>query len=284
MFATIGRTWDIMKICWGVLQKDRELLVFPLVSGVAMLVLAAITFAATSSSGALQRIEGAAGSQSASALQAGDIALLATIYFVGAFIVIYFNSALIGAAMIRIRGGDPSVWDGFAIANSRLPQIIGWAIISASVGLILRILRNQARNNIVGQIALAIAGGVWAYMTFMVVPILIIEGVGPIKAIKRSGSLFKRTWGEQVVSNFGFGIISFLAIVVAAIPAVLVGMVSPVAGIVLGVMTVGTAVVTVAALEGIFKAALYEYVAEDVVAEDFSSDLLGGAFVPKGSH
>ncbi len=284
MFATIGRTWGIMKICWGLLQKDRELLVFPLVSGVAMLVLAAVTFTATSSSGTLQRIEAAAGSQSAGSLQGGDIALLASIYFAGAFIVIYFNSALVGAAMIRIRGGDPSVWDGFAAANSRLPQIIGWALISATVGLILRILRSQARDNFIGQIALAIAGGVWAYMTFMVVPILIVEGVGPIGAIKRSGSLFKRTWGEQVVSNFGFGIISILAIIVAAIPALLVGMVSPVAGIVLGVVTVGTAVVVVAALEGIFKAALYEYVAEDVVAEDFSSDLLGNAFAPRGSR
>lgn len=282
MFATIGRTWNIMKICWGVLQKDRELLIFPLVSGIAMLVLAAITFTATSSSGALERIGSAAGSQSAGDLQGGDIVLLAVIYFAAAFIVIYFNTALVGAAMIRIRGGDPSVWDGFAIANSRLPQIIGWAVISASVGLILRILRNQARNNIVGQIAVAIAGGAWAYMTFMVIPILVVDKVGPFEAIKRSGGLFKRTWGEQVTSNFGFGIISFLAIVVAAIPAFLVGMVSPVAGIALGVVTIGTVVITVAALEGIFKAALYEYVAEEVVADDFSTDLLGNAFVPGG--
>ncbi len=284
MFATIGRTWGIMKICWGVLQKDRELLVFPLVSGVAMIVLAAITFSVGSSTGALDRAGAAAGSQSATALQSADIALFAGIYFVGAFIVIYFNAALIGAAMIRIRGGDPSVWDGFAIANAHLPAIIGWALISATVGLILRILRDRFRHNIIGQIVLGLVGGIWAYITFMVIPILIVDNVGPIEAIKRSGGIFKRTWGEQVTANFGFGLISFAAIVVAAIPAVLVGLVSPVAGIAIGVVTIGTVIVTVAALEGIFKAALYEYVAEDVVAEDFSSELLGGAFVPKGTH
>ena len=284
MFATIGRTWGIMKICWGVLQKDRELLVFPLVSGVAMIVLAAITFSVGSSTGALERAGAAAGSQSATALQTADIVLFAGIYFVGAFIVIYFNAALIGAAMIRIRGGDPSVWDGLAIANAHLPQIIGWALISATVGLILRILRDRLRHNFIGQIVLGLVGGIWAYLTFMVIPILIVDNVGPIEAIKRSGGLFKRTWGEQVTANFGFGIISILAIIVAAIPALLVGMVSPVAGIALGVVTIGTVIVTVAALEGIFKAALYEYVAEDVVAEDFSSELLGGAFVPKGAR
>ena len=170
--------------------------------------------------------------------------------------------------------------DGFAIANSRLPQIIGWALISATVGLLLRILADKARNNIVGQIAVGILGGAWAYMTFMVIPILVVDRVGPIEAIKRSGSLFKRTWGEQVTANFGFGIISFLAILIGAAPAVLVAMVAPVAGIILGIITVGITVITVAALEGIFKAALYEYVAEDVVAEDFSADLLGHAYGP----
>lgn len=284
MFATIGRTWSIMKICWGVLQKDRELLVFPLVSGIAMIALALLTFGVGSATGALDRAGSAAGSQSAGAIQGADYALFAGIYFIGSFIVIYFNAALIGAAMIRIRGGDPSVWDGFAIANARLPQIIGWALISATIGLILRILRDRARNNIVGQIVLAVVGGIWGYLTFMVIPILIVDNVGPIEGIKRSGRLFKRTWGEQVTANFGFGLISFAAIVVAAIPAILIGLVSPLAGIVLGVVTVGTVVVTVAALEGIFKAALYEYVVEDVVAEDFSSELLGGAFVPKGAH
>jgi uncharacterized membrane protein len=276
MFATVGRTWNIIKICWGILQKDRELLLFPLYSGAAMMILIAITFTSSLSTDTFEKLT----AESGATLQSADVAFLAIIYFAASFIVIYFNSALIGAAMIRIRGGDPTVKDGFAIANSRLPQIIGWALISATVGLLLRILADKARNNIVGQIAVGILGGAWAYMTFMVIPILVVDRVGPIEAIKRSGSLFKRTWGEQVTANFGFGIISFLAILIGAAPAVLVAMVAPVAGIILGIITVGITVITVAALEGIFKAALYEYVAEDVVAEDFSADLLGHAYGP----
>lgn len=276
MFATVGRTWKIIKICWGILQKDRELLLFPLYSGAAMMILIAITFTSSLSTDTFEKLT----AESGATLQSADVAFLAIIYFAASFIVIYFNSALIGAAMIRIRGGDPTVKDGFAIANSRLPQIIGWALISATVGLLLRILADKARNNIVGQIAVGILGGAWAYMTFMVIPILVVDRVGPIEAIKRSGSLFKRTWGEQVTANFGFGIISFLAILIGAAPAVLVAMVAPVAGIILGIITVGITVITVAALEGIFKAALYEYVAEDVVAEDFSADLLGHAYGP----
>jgi hypothetical protein len=284
MFATIGRTWGIMKICWGVLQKDRELIVFPIVSGIAMLILAGITFGVGSATGAIERAEAAGGSQSAAALQAADYALLAGIYFVGSFIVIYFNTALVGAAMIRIRGGDPSVWDGFAIANARLPGIIGWAIVSATVALILRIILERLRGNIIGQLAVAFVGGAWGILTFMVIPVLIVDNVGPIEAVKRSGSLLKRTWGEQFAANFGFGLIMVAAFIVATIPTAVLFFVAPVVGIAVGVVAFGAIIVTFNALDGIFKAALYEYVAEDVLAEDFSPDLLRGAFVPKGAR
>ena len=122
--------------------------------------------------------------------------LLGITYFLLAFVIIYFNAALVGAAMVRLAGGTPTLGDGFRLANSRLPQIAGWALISATVGLILQILRSQSRDNFVGQIALSVVGGVWAYLTFFVVPVLVAEQTGPISAIKRSSSLFKRDLGR----------------------------------------------------------------------------------------
>ena len=143
--------------------------------------------------------------------------------------------------------------------------------------MILQILRNQSRDNFLGQIALSIVGGVWAYLTFFVVPVLVAEETGPITAIKRSSSLFKRTWGEQVVANFGFGIVGFLAALVGLVPAFLVGMVVPMAGLVVGVVTVGLAIATVSTLEAIFKAALYGYVADGRVGEGFDRNTLDDA-------
>ena len=271
MFQTIGRTWELIKMSWAVLKKDRELVLFPVMSTVALVILAGLMMGVGSGLGTVDRLADTGASEI-------DILLLAVTYFLLAFVVIYFNSALIGAAMIRLAGGDPTVGDGLRMANKRLPQILGWALISATVGLILQVLRSQARDNMIGQIVLSLVGGVWAYLTYFVVPIVVAEGLGPIGAIRSSGSLFKRTWGEQVTSNVGFGILAFVAVLIGALPAVLVAAISLPVGIAVGVATVGLALAIVTALEGIFKAALYGYVADGRVPEDFTRDSLAGAY------
>ena len=271
MFQTIGRTWELIKMSWAVLKKDRELVLFPVMSTVALVILAGLMMGVGAGVGTVDRLSGTGATEV-------DIVLLAVTYFLLAFVVIYFNSALIGAAMIRLAGGDPTVRDGLRMANKRLPQILGWALISATVGLILQVLRSQSRDNMIGQIVLSLIGGVWAYLTYFVVPILVAEGLGPIAAIRSSGSLFKRTWGEQVTSNIGFGILGFVAALIGALPAILVAAVSLPVGIAVGVATVGLALAIVTALEGIFKAALYGYVADGRVPEDFTRDSLAGAY------
>ncbi len=275
MFETIGRTWKLIKLSWGVLQGDRKLVAFPLLSGVAFVILAVLLTGLGTGIGMLDRLS------TGTELSGADFGLLAIIYFLLAFVVIYFNAALAGAAMVRLAGGNPTMADGFRMANQRLPQIAGWAVIAATVGLILQVLRSQSRDNMIGQIALSIVGGVWAYLTFFVVPVLVAESIGPIAEIRRSSSLFKRTWGDQVVANFGFSIVGFVAVLLAAIPAIVIAQVSPVAGIAIGVVTVGLAIATVSTLETIFKAALYGYVADGRVGDGFTKEALESAYGPK---
>jgi hypothetical protein len=272
MFATIGRTWELIKLSWRVLQQERKLVVFPILAAGALLVLALLMTGVGAGIGTLDRF-GAQGEFGGS-----DVALLFVTYFLLTFVIVYFNAALIGSAMVRLAGGQPTLGDGLRLANQRLPQILGWALVSATVGMILQILRSQSRDNMLGQIALSLIGGVWAYLTFFVVPVLVAEKLGPLGAIRRSTSLFKRTWGEQVVANFGFGILGLVAALIGAVPAILVGMVYVPAGIAVGVVTIGLAVAVVNALEAIFKAALYGFVADGRVAEGFTRDSLQGAY------
>ena len=272
MFATFGRTLELIKLSWGVLQSDRKLIAFPLLSGLAFLVFAGVMTGIGSGIGLLDRMGSEAG------LALSDIGVLAITYFGLAFVIIYFNAALAGAAMVRLAGGQSTMSEGFQMANRRLPQIAGWALISATVGLILQVMRSNSRDNFLSQLVLSMIGGVWAYMTFFVVPVLVAENIGPIGAIQRSGSLFKRTWGEQMVANFGFGMVGLIAVVAAGVPAYLIAKVSLVAGIGVGVVTVGVAVASVATLETIFKAALYGYVADGRVAEGFTEDTLAAAY------
>ena len=271
MFQTLERTIELTKMSWAVLKKDRELVLFPVMSTVALVILAGLVLGLEAGIGITERLA----ESDASAVY---VLLLALIYFALAFVVVYFNAALVGAAMIRLAGGNPTVGDGLRMANKRLPQILGWVLISATIGLILYVLRSQSRDNIVGQIVLSLVGGVWAYLTYFVVPILVAEGRGPIAAIRSSGSLFKRTWGEQVSSNIGFGLVAGLASAVGVCIALMVVSISVPLGIAVGVVTVGGALAIISTLEGIFKAALYGYVADGRVPDEFTQDSLAGAY------
>jgi hypothetical protein len=257
MFRTIGHTFELMKMSWRVLMMDRELILFPIMSGAALLVLMGVMLGVGGATGTLDRI----GEGSSESLGAVDAILGAVFVFVSSAIVIFFNAALIAAALERLRGGDPNIASGLRAASARLPQILAWALITVIVSMILQALRE--RGGIAGSIASMIGGVAWGLATFFVIPVLVTEGVGPIEAIKRSAGLLRQTWGNQVTANFGFMIVGLLAVLVAILPAALLFFVHPLLGIAVGVPLVALAMGTVQALEGIFKAALYDYARGD---------------------
>ena len=170
----------------------------------------------------------------------------------------------------------PNIRSGLNAAATHIPAIIGWALISATVGLILQALRSNTEN-FIARLAIGLVGGAWAYITYFVIPVLVAEGVGPVSAIKRSGGLFRQTWGRQAVSSFGFALVYIVAVLLAAVPAVLLFFVAPIAAIAVGAVTVPIAVGVVQAMEGIFKAALYEFALGESPLE-FDRSALSGAY------
>ncbi len=262
-------------------MKDKELVLFPVMAFISVVVLVGIFIGIAATTGGLDRLDSGIntpeGSTASESITIFDVALYVIAFVAVTYAVIFFNSALVAAAIERLRGGDPNVMSGLRAVVPHMHNILGWAIISATVGLILQALRSRT-NNMLGRIALAIAGGVWAYMTFFVVPVLVVKGVGPIEAIKQSASLFKRTWGEQVTSNFGFGLFYIVVVIVAVIPAAIAFALNPVVGIALGIPMVALAFGAVQATEGIFKAALYEYAAEGVIPVGFEKAELDSSY------
>ncbi|HBO90714.1 MAG TPA: hypothetical protein DD460_08165 [Acidobacteria bacterium] len=271
MFATIGHTFSLMKMSWGVLMKDRELLFFPLFTVLGLIVILGVFFGIASLTGSLERLD----SDTATGM---DSALYVLAFFSAYFVVIFFNAALISAALERLRGGDPNISSGLSHAMAHIHTLLGWAIIAGSVGLILQLLRANQRN-VIARIVIDMIGGIWEFLTFFVIPILVSENVGPIGAIKRSSGLVRKTWGRQITASFGFMIVYILAVIIGLLPAFLVGMISGSAGVVVGVLTVGLALCTVQALEGIFKAALYEFAMGEKPAE-FDLRTLQNAYRP----
>ena len=290
MFATIGRSWQLYKVCWRVLLHDKELLVFPLISTIALILTIAVVFGSGMVFRAADSVNSSA-DEAGSALGLADFVLMGVFYFVNYFIIIYFNAALIGAARIRLRGGDPNVWDGFRVANSNLRGIIGWAFISAIVSLIFYALEKFAQNRggfgaIAVMITTWLLRGAWSIFTYLVIPVLVVEGVGPIEAIKRSAALLRKTWGEQLVSRFGFDLMVIIVGLPIVLVAVAIGIVIPQpAGLIIavgfGVVAIGALILVTSALKAIYVAALYEYATDGVLPDSFPREVVSDSWAPK---
>jgi hypothetical protein len=217
----------------------------------------------------------------------GDLVTLFLIYFVSVLIATFFNAALIGATLKRLRGGDPTFRDGLQMASGRIGSILGYSAIAATVGVVLQVIRSK--SNAAGDLAAGVLGIAWGVATFLVVPVLVAEDVGPTEAIKRSGSLLKKTWGEQVVGNVSLGLISLLAsLAVAGIGAVLIAIAASVgSNVALGgaitvvIILVAIVAVIFSALNAIYKAAVYEYAADGIASGAFGQDALSHAFRQK---
>lgn len=286
MFATIGRSWQLFKLCLHVLSVDKELIFFPIFSTIGVVFVTLTFFGVTFGIGSFERLE-------TGAFNALDLVAVFGFYVFSYFVVIFFNAALVFAAHERLEGGDPNIRSGLAGASSRIVTIFFWAVIAATVGLILQILSSQARERggiigIIGQIVVALIGAAWSLITFFVVPLIVIEHRGLFDSFKTSLSLLRRTWGEQVVGNFGLGLIQFGATLLALLVAAVLGFALSFLGtpgiilaVVIGIVLVVGVSLLFATLSGIYKAALYNYAADGQVPSLFTEDTIRGAFRPR---
>jgi hypothetical protein len=283
MFQRLSNSWELVKASYSVLRADKELVLFPLVSALGTLAVMIVFAIPTLLAGVFDNMA----NNSGPGVFGYVIAFL--FYLTMYFVVIFSNSALVGAAMIRLRGGDPTLRDGFQIAMEHLPQIFGYALISATIGILLRWLRE--RGGIVGSIIAWLGNLAWNIATYLVVPVLVVENVGPVDAIKRSASLLKKTWGEQIVGNFSiglvFGLITLAVILLVGVPLILLAVAA--GSVVLVVLVVGIVILLVmgislfsSTLQGIYVAALYRYAVEgEISPQYFHADLVQNAFRPK---
>lgn len=276
MFDKFSRSWQLVKASASVLRSDKELMLFPILSSLATLLVLA-TFALPVFM--LKLFD--------NGFNVVGAVVVFAFYFCQYSVIIFFNSALVGAATIRLEGGDPSFSDGLRIARSRLGAILGYAAIAATVGLILQSLKNRENNIIVRLIGSGL-GVAWTLATFLVVPVLINRDVGPIDALKESIALLKKTWGENAIGNVGigaaFGLIFVFVVLIGVVLAIAAWQLAPAAGITVAAIAVVAMLVlgvTQAALSGIYSAALYRYATSSETPVAFQGMALEQAFSPK---
>ena len=283
MFDRISNGMALARSSWAVLVKDKHLLLFPVISGFLFLVVLAsfgVPLALVSDQ-IQQQVKNNNGK-----LPIWLYAVAFAFYFCSYFVIIFCNSALISCAMMRFNGQEPSVGDGFRMAMARLPQIFAWAFVSATVGLLLKVIENAHEK--VGYYVSMILGAAWSIMTFFVVPVLVVEKTGPIEAVGRSVSLLKKTWGEALVGRLGLGFFLFLLfipvllILVLGVLALSSGATAAgVALLIVGVIALLLHSAISSALNTILLAALYQYASDDRVPDGFERHTFEGAFQPK---
>jgi hypothetical protein len=282
MAGRFARSLELAKASWTVVKADKELLLLPVMSVASLILIVGSLAVPVAVLGGFTT--GAASGDPSTGTMLGALLF----YVVAYFITLFFNTALVGAAMMRMDGHDPRLSDGLRIAWERAGRIFLYACIAATVGMILRAI--EERVGWLGQIVVKLIGVGWALATFLVVPVLVTRDVGPIEAVKDSASLLRRTWGENIIGNVGLGLVFGLAYFGLAIVAVLVLMAAVQSGnaalialvVALGVLAFFTLSALHATMQGVYSAALYRYATDHATPlPGFDANLLEHAFAPK---
>jgi hypothetical protein len=271
----IRRGWGLTKKSWALLRENRSLLRFPLYGAAATIVCAAIVVGP-----GLYLID------SGDEIFGGALAVIG--FYLLALIGFYFSVGLAAAADMIFHGREASVGDGLAVSRTRFSQIAGWAAVSTVVGLILSALENQGW---VGQVVGRLLAVGWSLITFLATPVIALEGTGPLETLKRSSSLFKSRWGEQVTGNIAIGgavfLLGILPSMILIAAGILIWASASFAGallVVVGVIGFAIAVLINSALNGIFGVALYRYALGGETVGGFTAEELESAVRAKGGR
>jgi hypothetical protein len=269
----IRRGWALTKKSWALLNSHRELVRFPLYGGIATIILGLVFLG-----------------PGAFALDKHTYGVGVPLIVIGIYVLsvvgIYFSVGLAACADRIFRGESATVGDGIAVANQRFGAICGWAALSTAIAVVIGLLENQ--GGALGDIAGRLVGAAWSLVTFLAVPVIAIEGTGPFPTLKRSASLFKERWGQQITGNLAIGGAVFLLGLLPAIALIVLGLVIwPSVGflgallVVIGALVLCVALVISKALSGIFGVALYRYALEGEVVGGFTQDDLESAVKQK---
>ena len=202
--GVFARSWALTKMSFNVMIADKELIIYPLAGGIVSLAFMAAMLFPTIITGYL--------ADNSTAWSVLDYVIIYLVYFGLSFITITVNTCVVFTVKTRLEGGNATLVTSMAFVLKRLHRIIVWAAISATVGLILRIIENSGKRSgkgaeLIAKLMSSMLGAVWGIITVFVVPCMVYQDIGPIQAIKKSIEILKRTWGELLVQHVGVGVV-----------------------------------------------------------------------------
>ncbi|MCE9544765.1 MAG: DUF6159 family protein [Planctomycetia bacterium] len=289
MFASIGRSWRFAMTSYSILWRNKALLLFPILSTISATMVIASFVSPFLLSGTLRHwAMSLSDKQNLHDLpteqKVGLAALAFLFYFANYLVIVFFNSALVAGAFQAIAGQPVSLSAALKTAGQRWPQILGWAALSAVIGTLLKSIENGHEK--VGQLIAAVLGSGWTVMTYFVIPVIVVEGLGPIAAIKQSLSVLKQHWGTALIGNVSLGLLGFLLtmplfLLAAGLVALGVAAGQPLAmggciaaAVAIGVLAVGIS----SSADMVFKALLFNFATGRALPAGISPEDLHDAF------
>ncbi len=285
---------ELTRQSWAALRANPQLMIFPVISLIGMIIVTILFFIPISATGIFSALSEQNSRGSGNGSNTLFVIVLFLYYFVTYTVIIFSNTALVGAALKLARGETATVQDGINIALSRMGKIFVYALISATIGMLARAIRESGSNskNIVGAILAAIVAGIiqgaWNLVVFFAIPVLVVEDIGVIDSLKRSVALFKQTWGEQFTGSVAISALSCLATLALGIVAVvLISLAAAtqsgvVIALAIGIIILGFVFLSLitGAINGIFQASLYQYATTGDAGKLIDTQLARNAFLP----
>lgn len=280
--GTIARSWDLLKQSFVILKSDKELMWLPVLSSIFCL-MATVTIFGTGFLLLVPTWPMPHDPASQKLLQQQMMPVVFVFYVVTYTLTIYFNVALVSIASDRLNGGHATLNDGLQLAWERKWSILQWALVSATLGILMQML--ERRLGFIGRLILRGVGLMWALATFFIAPVLAAQDIGPIQAVYKSAHIFKETWGEEVSGGFSFGLITFLFALIGLLPPAMgvhrFGPTGLLVGLAISVPYWLVLMVVMSAARGIFVAALYRYATDKKIPPGFSRADFAEAWEPK---
>jgi hypothetical protein len=280
-------SWSLTRQSWRVLVSDKQLMLLPILSTITCLgVMISVALPFVISIDWQNLIESNAGRNKHFEVRLAPLhyVVIFAYYFASFFTITFFNSALVGAAMRKFDGKPASLGEALSIASSRLPQILAWTALASTVGVILQAL--QDKLGFIGRFIIGLIGMVWTIATFFVVPVLVVEGVGPLDAVKKSVEILRKTWGESLIVNLGIGaatgIIAISSIVILIAGGIMTAALDSAVPIIIAAAVWFVVLVLIilvsTTLKGIVLAATYRYASTGMAPAGFDSATLAQSF------
>ena len=273
-FSRLSNGWKLAKLSLETINRNRSLLVFPLLSGFSLILVLATFFGGTFYFVG-EDIQVLLNDDTYGNIM--GYVLIFTYYLINFFIIVFFNAALVHCAIKTLNGEETSVSDGVSFAFSRIDKILGWSVLSATVGTLLQALAEMGK---IGEIIASLIGVAWSILTFFVVPVLVYEDRGVFDAVKQSGRLMKEKWGESMAANVSFGLFQILGLLAAGLVWYLLASVNMIFAIVVAGAIALIVTIVISAARTVFVAAVYNHVV-GLPTGEFDGETLDSVFVSK---